>query len=500
MDQWVIGSNLTGVQSLSRAGACCFALVSLLGGDKVLFPGSGGYTSSVSSYWARQAAQLQPLCVVTPGSTEDVSLAIRSLVSVAESLADPEEASTCHFAIRSGGHLPLTGAANVAGGVVLDLRLLNAIEVSPDEGTALIGAGATWGEVYAKLEPSGLHVAGGRVDAVGVGGLVTGGGISFLSPRYGWTCDSVSSYQVVLANGSIVEASADENAGLWWALRGGSNNFGVVTAVSMDTFDQGRIWGGNVYYPLSTIDQHLEAFADMNSPDTYDEYASLITSFGFAAGQGAAIANCIEYTKAEENPAVFAPLMDIPSIYSSMRLDSITNFSTEQGSLSRKDMRQLFITITHASTVPMLKSTFMHWNKSLAAVEKVAGIVWSISLEPLPPAIYARAAHSRSNALGLGRREDALVVTLLSATWAEEADDERVEQAGRDMMAAIERDAKQMGAYDPFVYLNYAAHWQDPIASYGEEAVRRMREVRKSVDPKGVFTHQVPGGFKIPER
>ncbi len=150
----------------------------------------------------------------------------------------------------------------------------------------------------------------------------------------------------------------------------------------------------------------------------------------------------------------------------------------------------------------MLNSTYLHWNHSLPAIENVPGIIWSVSLEPLPPAIYARAARGgprRRNALGLdGRASGALVVTLLSATWAEAADDERVEAAARHMMAAIEADARALGAYDPFVYLNYAAPWQDPIANYGEEAVRRLQEVRKRVDPKGVFTRQVPGGFKVP--
>ncbi len=164
---------------------------------------------------------------------------------------------------------------------------------------------------------------------------------------------------------------------------------------------------------------------------------------------------------------------------------------------------QLFVTITHASTVPMVNSTYLHWNRSLHTIESIPGIVWSVSLEPLPPAIYARAARRSGsqgrNALGLdGRASGALVVTLLSATWAEAADDERVEAAARDMMAAIESDARVMGAHDPFIYLNYAAPWQDPIASYGEEAVRRLQEVRKWVDPTGVFTRQVPGGFKVP--
>ncbi|KAK3303780.1 putative oxidoreductase [Chaetomium strumarium] len=496
---------------------CCRTLQKLLGIRTVHQPGSEGHTSCVSSYWAQQQQQAeQPACVVTPRSAEDVSTAVRCILDcLGLCWDDPVEAATCRFAIRSGGHLPVTGAASQAGGVVLDLRLLNAIEVSSDKRTVRIGAGATWGDVYAKLDPLGLSVAGGRAPQVGVGGLTTGGGYSFMSPRYGWTCDTVASFQVVLANGSIVEANADENADLWWALRGGGNNFGVVTAVTMETFEQGEMWGGNVYYPLSTIDDQLKAFANFSSADGYDENASLITTFGYAAGQGSAIANNIEYIKAEENPAVFAPFMKIPSFFNNMRLDSVPNICHGQGALSKQNMRQLFATVTHASTLPMLQSTYTHWSNSLPAVENVPGMIWSVSLEPLPPAMYLRAARSAppggwgKNCMGLDAANNnhnsinkttdkALVIALLTATWADAADDEKVEKAARELMDGIERDAKAQGAWHPFVYLNYAAPWQDPIASYGEEAVRRLKEVRKRVDPKGVFTKLVPGGFKIP--
>ncbi len=340
------GRNLSAPQLIAATNSSlfqCLALLSVLGSGKIFFPGSADYTSSVSTYWAQQQAQLAPRCIVTPRSAEDVATAVRTLTTTAESPGvvdgSAEEAAACLFAIRSGGHLPVPGAANVVGGVVLDLRLLNNVEVNLDKTLVSIGAGATWGKVYSALDPLGLNVAGGRVAQVGVGGLATGGGISFASPRYGWTCDTVVSYQVVLADGSIVNASADENSDLRWALRGGSNSFGVVTALSMETFELGQVWGGSVYYDMSTIDDHLKSFVEINSPDRYDEHASLITSFGFAAGQGAAVVNNIEYTKAEENPAVFASLMEIPSIYSSMRLDSMANIAEEQGSLSRKDMR-----------------------------------------------------------------------------------------------------------------------------------------------------------------
>lgn len=146
----------------------------------------------------------------------------------------------------------------------------------------------------------------------------------------------------------------------------------------------------------------------------------------------------------------------------------------------------------------MLNATYRQWRASLAAIEDVPGIVWSVSLEPLPPAIYARA--STTNCLGLSQTSGALVVTLLNATWEDEADDAKVEQAARALVDRIEDDARQLDAYEPYVYLNYAAAWQDPIASYGKASVEKLQRVSQAVDPKGVFKNQMPGGFKFPSQ
>lgn len=158
---------------------------------------------------------------------------------------------------------------------------------------------------------------------------------------------------------------------------------------------------------------------------------------------------------------------------------------------------QLSVVTTHGSTLPILNATYTAWSQSLAVVEDIPGIVWSISLEPLPPAIYAR--NARSNALGLEERSVPLVVTLLSATWTAAEDDPTVEKAARDLFDAIEDEARRLGCYDSFVYLNYAAPWQKPLESYGEHRVYFLKKIRQVLDPKGIFTHQVPGGFKLPE-
>ncbi|KAL4816909.1 hypothetical protein BDW67DRAFT_40086 [Aspergillus spinulosporus] len=450
----------------------------------------------MNSYFSQQSAALRPLCVVSPTDTNDVSTAIASIVQTS-SLLSTTDKSQCHFAIRSGGHTSLIGeASNIQNGITFDLSGLNTIRLSDDQKTASVGVGATWGEVYAYLDSLNLSVAGGRAAQVGVGGLTLGGGISYHSPRYGWTCDTVSEFEIVLPNGTIVHATEEEHPDLLMALRGGSANFGIVTKVKLRTFEQGPVWGGHVYYPLETVDDQLRAFENFNAAEGYDEYASLITSFGYAGGKGAAVVNSIVYTREEEYPEVFAKFFELPSAYHTMRVSRIHDISTEQGSFQPNGNRQLNVVITHGSTVDMLNATYLRWKSSLPDIEGVRGIVWSVSLEPLPPAIYARAP--TKNALGLSDTTGSQVITLLSVSWEDETDDERVQNTARALFEGIEEDARRLNSYEPFLYLNYAAHWQDPIASYGEKSIEMLRRVSRAVDPQGLFREGMPGGFKIP--
>lgn len=116
------------------------------------------------SYYCARQREVTPACVIRPSSSQEVSTAIQII-----------NQHSCHFAVKSGGHAMFAGASNAVGGITVDLKYLNSVELSEDRETASIGPGNQWGAVYEKLEPEGLTVVGGRVSGVGVGGFILGG-------------------------------------------------------------------------------------------------------------------------------------------------------------------------------------------------------------------------------------------------------------------------------------------------------------------------------------
>jgi len=155
-------------------------------------------------------------------------------------------------------------------------------------------------------------------------------------------------------------------------------------------------------------------------------------------------------------------------------------------------------TLTFLSTEAAINATFIRFNESIAAIADIADMVPSLTLEPFPPALYAR--HHESNALGFDNRAGpnrALVVAILDISYTREADDQAVKEYGRSLTDVIKQDLKKLNALDPFLYLNYAAPYQDPLSSYGERNLRRLRQIATKFDSQGTFQYQVPGGFKL---
>ena len=149
------------------------------------------------------------------------------------------------FAIRAGGH-SVAGFSSCEDGIVLDLRNLNGVTIDPEGRTARAQGGVDWAAFDAVTQEHGLAVTGGRVTTTGVVGFTTGSGSGWLERKLGFACDNVTSAQVVTASGDVVTADENENADLFWALKGGGGNFGVVTELEFQLHPVGPMVVGGL--------------------------------------------------------------------------------------------------------------------------------------------------------------------------------------------------------------------------------------------------------------
>jgi FAD/FMN-containing dehydrogenase len=165
------------------------------------------------------------------------------------------------LAIRGAGHNG-AGLGTCDGGVVIDLSLLKDIQVDPGERVVRVGGGSTWGEVDRATGEHGLATPSGIISTTGVGGLTLGGGLGHLTRRFGLTIDSLLEAELVLASGETVRASAEQHPDLFWAIRGGGGNFGVVTSFLFRLHEVGTIFGGPTFWAVEDAAAVLSAYRE----------------------------------------------------------------------------------------------------------------------------------------------------------------------------------------------------------------------------------------------
>jgi FAD/FMN-containing dehydrogenase len=238
----------------------------------IIQPGAAGYESASRSLLATG----RPAFVLRPVSVADVQAAVRFATRAGLALS-----------VRGGGH-SFAGFGTNDGGVVIDLgNLADVAVIDAERQVVRVGGGATWGAVAEALAPHGLAISSGDTKSVGVGGLTLTGGIGWKVRKYGLALDNVVAAQVVLADGNVVRASATEHADLFWAIRGGGGNFGIVTAFEFTAHRTTGVFYGKVTFPAAEAAAVLHGWADYlrSAPD---DLTSVVNLANPAAGGPAA--------------------------------------------------------------------------------------------------------------------------------------------------------------------------------------------------------------------
>ena len=383
-------------------------------------------------------------------------------------------------AVRCGGH-SVAGFSVCDEGVLIDLAGLNRIDVDPKRRTARSGGGVLWGPFDAATQEHGLHTPGGRVTTTGIGGFTTGGGYGWTSSKYGLTCDNLISAEVVLADGRVVRASERENADLFWGIRGGGGNFGVVTEFEFQLHPLGPIvLAGLMLWPIERADEVIRAWRDYveDCPDEFSSGCVTITAppepFVPDALKGKPVlAIPMMYVgDAEAGVKVVKPIRDLRPVADLVQPMPYTAFQALLDPAVPKDHRNYWRG-EYLQTLP---------NDAIATFVKHAPQVTAMAA-PFSQMILFRigqgVAEIADDATAFSHR-DAKYMFHPLVMWPRAADDDRMIGATRAFAEAM-RPFSTGGAY-----LNFTP--EDRVRdAYGPEKYRRLVEIKDRYDPSNLF-------------
>ncbi|KAK7992739.1 FAD-binding oxidoreductase [Apiospora saccharicola] len=466
------------------ANNACLRLGDTFTNNATFTPQQDIYKDLVRVSWS-ETTWKEPACIFVPRTTSEVQGAMSILAE--------EEAG---FGVRSGGRMPIAGAAMADNEVLIDMSRFTDIEYTSEHNKVVIGTGLRWQNVYDYLDQYGVTVVGGRVLDVGVGGLILGCGLSYLSESYGLACDNVVNFGVVLADGSTVNANEYSHRDLFWALKGGSNNFGIVTSFTLRTYPIQKVWGGTRVIGWDRVDDFLDAMVAYETAPERDELASV--NINLAATNDTIILTLV-YLKPVESPAAFSvfdgfePLLDTTGIKTLTEL--MSEFLTPP--IPRIRFHAMTVKPTQELTA-VIKDVMLH-SPHMQTIRAATAGTCAFSWQPISAHLVEagqRTNDGGGNALGL----EAVAQSWfhIDLRWWRAEDDAVVTAAAEGMYAEIEAAAKKQGSHLPYLFMNDAHEGQDVLASYGEDSAKRMREVQEHYDPHRVFERKMAGAFKLP--
>jgi len=297
--------------SLGFQNTCTRIASAISAASAVSYPPSAQYTAD-NAHWS-ESSSAQSTCSVQPGTPQDVGVILRILGD-----------TRTPFAVKGGGHATNPGFSSTPG-VQISMARFNKVNVNKAANTVEVGAGLLWDDVYKALDGTGLNVVGGRVSGVGVAGFILGGGYSWKSNQYGLTIDNMDSYELVLPDGTV-QVVTPSNKDLWFGLRGGFNNFGIVTKFVLKAHPQGEVWGGFTIIPIWFSSRVNAAIVKLQKEVT-DPKAMVLPTYNTVLDIPS-IELLLFYDGPERPPGIFDDFLAIPDLEINVRSSSFLKFFT----------------------------------------------------------------------------------------------------------------------------------------------------------------------------
>jgi FAD/FMN-containing dehydrogenase len=438
---------------------------------EIIEPGHAQYADASRSVFAAGT----PAYIFRPRNVGDVQTAVRFAASAGLRLS-----------IRGGGH-SLAGFGTNDGGVVIDLRHLAGVKVvHPASGLVRIGGGATWGQVADALAEYGLAISSGDTRSVGVGGLTLSGGIGWKVRKYGLALDSLVGAEVVTAAGEVVHTTAEDHPELFWALRGGGGNFGVVTNFDFVAQPTTDVFHGKITFSSAEPDQVLLGWADYLRCAAEDLTSVVVLANPMNGGRQAPVE--IHVTLDDDDPVRAAEVLGPIRRLGTVLDDDVT-------------LRPYADTLAEGA-IPPPGLAFVSRSAFVAkdSVPDLLGVVARVSSSDGTPVISVRSlggavARVPDDATAYAYRQAELMVVSLSAGPASVVDAARPE-----LDAAWERFAPHVtGAYANFLTESTAA---DVAAVYPRQTRERLARVKRRYDPDNLFSgnHNIAPLGRMPRR
>ncbi|KAK0224248.1 FAD dependent oxidoreductase [Armillaria fumosa] len=435
----------------------------------VYYPGSSSYVAD-NEHYATSSSQASK-CSVEPGSAEDVGV----ILAILGKAKTP-------FGVKGGGHATNQGFSSTTG-VEIAMTRFNEVTYDSATQTAVVGAGRIWDDVYEILNAQGVNVVGGRVTGVGVAGFTLGGGYSYLSNQYGLTIDSVVAYELVAPNATVVTVTAENDPDLFFSLKGGFNNYGIVTQFTLKAYPQGPVWGGVSTYNASYISAFNAAAVKFCSEVT-DPKAAMVMNYIYAGGQVTLSAQMF-YDSPTRPDGIFDDFLAIPPLTQNVTtrsfFDLVASITFPTG---LRTVYNHIPTLEYSeSTIENIVNELNFWGPTLST-HGATSVTYGV--EPFLSNLLTHAPAGSS--AYPGSRDHAVFPSIVGLQWESESEDAVFQDAARQTV-------EKLGVPGETIYPNYAIYDAPVVEMYGEEGLKRMEVTRERVDPNGVML--LTGGFKV---